>query len=296
MASTNASPKPRVNHKAGISIAALGVIALSFDAVLIRLAETSAINAAAWRSVFIGVALIVYLGVNGKVADFKKLKQFGWVALFACGVYGLNAALFVFAVSYTTVANTVIILCSTPFFAAIFSWLMLRETVDKMTWLTILVAIGGVVVVFLGAGSSSSLFGSALALILALTTGFLLTFLRRNGNFPRMPAVCVGAFLSAFLLLPFATPTNVDLASFGWLALTGCLLKPLASVCMLTATRYIPSPEVSIFLLLESLLAPIWAWFLLGEAVANNTLIGGAVVLLTVAVHSYWELNKEPAS
>lgn len=288
-----ASANPRVNHKTGISIAALGVLALSFDAVLIRLAETSAINAAAWRSVFIAASLICYLGIVGKVADFKKLKQFGWVALFACGIYGLNAALFVFAVSYTTVANTVVILCSTPFFAAIFSWLLLREAVDKMTWFTIAVAVGGVVMVFLGAGSSSSLLGSALALILSLTTGFLLAFLRRHASFPRIPAVCVGAFLSAVILLPFASPTSVDLTSLGWLALTGCLLKPLASVCMLTATRYIPAPEVSIFLLLESLLAPIWAWFLLGERIADNTIIGGAVVLLMVAVHSLWELKHE---
>lgn len=284
---------PRVDHIRGISIASLGVIALSFDAVFIRLAEASAATSAMWRGGFIALALALYLALSGNLQQFGKLKAFGWIALFICAIYGFNAALFVFAVSYTTVASTVIILCCTPFFAALFSWLMLREKVDKMTWATIIVAVLGVVLVFLGAQTASNLLGNSLALALSLATGFLLTLLRRHQNFPRMPAVAVGALLSAVILLPLSEPLSLSLSSLGWLALTGSVLKPLASVCMLSATRYIPSPEVSIFLLLESLLAPIWAWFILGESVSTATLIGGGVVLLMVALHCFWEIRKD---
>lgn len=293
MKSDNHTQKPRVNHKTGISFSCLGVIALSFDAVLIRLAEVSAPNAAFWRGGFIALALAVYLLSSKNLHQFAKLKKYGWAAFFVCCVYGFNAALFVFAVSYTTVANTVIILCSTPFFAALFSWLLLREKVDKMTWLTISVAVVGIVIVFMGANSSASLLGSSLALVLAFATGFLLSYLRRYPDLPRMPAVSVGALLSALILLPMATPSSLTPSSLTWLIVTGLFLKPVASVCMLIATRYIPSPEVSIFLLLETLMAPVWAWLLLGESVTAMTLAGGTTVLIMVAVHCWWEIKKE---
>lgn len=285
--------RPSVNHKAGISVALIGVIALSFDAVLIRLADASAQNAAFWRGCFITVALAAYLLFSRNLHQFSKLIGYRWPALFICCIYGFNSALFVFAVSYTTVANTVIILCCTPFFAAFFSWLLLSEKVDKMTWLTIGVAVLGVIFVFLGASTFASLLGSSFALLLAMATGFLFTFLRRYPHLPRMPAVALGALLSALLILPWAAPLSVTAASLGWLAITGCLLKPVASVCMLVATRFIPSPEVSIFLLLETLMAPIWAWLLLDESVSTVTLIGGVVVLLMVSLHCYWEVKKE---
>lgn len=287
------SKDPRVNHTIGISIASVGILALSFDAVVIRLAEVSAWDAAFWRGCFIALALIVYLLISKRLPEFPKLRKYGWAAIIVCCIYGFNTAIFVFSITYTTVANTVVILCSTPFFAALFSWLMLHERMDRMTWATITVAVIGVFIVFLGTGSLTNFFGNVFALILALSTGFLLTYLRHYPGLPRISAIALGALLSGLILLPLSTPLNPGAISITWLVLSGCLLKPLASVCMLTATRYIPSPEVSIFLLLESLLAPILAWFIIGEAIDDMTLIGGATVLLMVAIHSWWEISKE---
>lgn len=293
MTSQTNTGAPRVNHRAGISVALIGVTALSFDAVLIRLAEASAQDAAFWRGCFIALALAGYLLFSRNLNQFVELVHHKSSAFIACFIYGFNSALFVFAVSYTTIANTVIILCCTPFFAAFFSWLLLREKVDKMTWLTIGVAVLGVVVVFLGANSFTSLLGSSFALLLAMATGFLLTFLRRYPSLPRIPAVSLGALLAALTIVPWAAPFTLTTTSLTWLAITGGILKPIASVCMLTATRFIPSPEVSIFLLLETLLAPIWAWLLLDESVSALTLAGGSMVLLMVAVHCWWEIRKE---
>lgn len=287
------SPQPKVNHRAGISIASVGVIALSFDAVFIRLANVSPQEATFARGCFIFIALAGYLVVDGRRDQFVKLIKYRWVALFVCCIYGFNSAVFVFAVSYTTVANTVIILCCTPFFAAIFSWFLIHEKIDRMTWLTIGVAVAGVVIVFVGTEGPSSLLGNSLALVLALATGFLLSFLRRYPHLPRVPAIALGASLSSIILLPNVVPFGLTVTSLTWLAVTGLVLKPLASVCMLVATRYIPSPEVSIFLLLETLLAPIWAWLLLDESVSAMTLVGGTTVLAMVTIHCGWQINKE---
>lgn len=290
-----ANTAPRTDHSVGISIASIGVVALSFDAVLIRLAEVNVSTAAFWRACFIALALVVYLALRKRLSEFSVLGRYRWVAVLCCFIYGFNTSAFVFAVTYTGVSNTVVILCSTPFFSALFSWLMLGERLDRTTWFTIFVAVAGVFVVFFGASSSVSFLGNFLALTLAVSSGFLLTYLRRHPGLPRISAIASGALLSGLFMWPFMLAPDGYGAGFLWLILSGVFLKPLASVCMLTATRYIPSPEVSIFLLLETLLAPVWAWLLIDEAVTDATLAGGTVILFTVAAHSWWEIRKEKA-
>lgn len=290
-----AGKAPRKDHGVGIFIASTGVVALSFDAVLIRLAGISAGDAAFWRGCFIALALVAYLALRNQLSEFQTLGKYRSIALLCCLVYGFNTSVFVFAVNYTSVANTVLILCSTPFFAAVLSWVMLHEQLDKMTWFMIAVAVTGVFIVFLGANSATSLLGNCLALILALSTGFLLTYLRRYPRLPRISAIAVGALLSGLFMWPFMGGSGEYGTGFFWLVLSSILLKPLASVCMLSATRYIPSPEVSVFLLLETLLAPIWAWLFLDESITYTTVVGGAAILSTVAVHGWWEVRKEKA-
>lgn len=291
--SNSARSRRQTNYTRGFTIAASGIFILSFDAVLIRLANVSPWDAAFWRGCFITLALMIYMAATGEWRSFRKFQHYPWVALIVCLLYGLNTALFVFSVSYTKVANTLVILCCTPLVCAIFSWLLMREVMPRRVWWTIAAASIGVVIVFAGSLKMPSWRGDAIALLLAISTGFLLTVLRRYPDFPRVPAVALGAAISVPLLAPFSAPLAVSLTSMGWLVIMGLFQKPVASVCMLTATRYLPSPEVSLFLLVETLLAPTWVWLVLGETIPALTLIGGAIVFTAMALHSWYEINRE---
>ncbi len=281
------------NYTRGFAIAGFGIVTLSFDAVLIRLADVSPWDAAFWRGCLIALSLSVYLAVSGQWRSFRALLDIRWVTLTVCLLYGLNTALFVFSVSYTKVANTLIILCCTPLICALFSWLMLREVMPRRVLWTIAIATAGIIVVFAGSLKMPSWRGDAIAFLLAISTGFLLTLLRRYPDFPRVPAIALGALVSIPLLAPFSTPLAVPMTSLGWLAIMGLFQKPIASICMLTATRYLPSPEVSLFLLVETLLAPAWAWLVLGETVPPLTLAGGAIVFMAMTLHSWFEIKQE---
>ncbi|WP_339898313.1 DMT family transporter [uncultured Gilvimarinus sp.] len=285
--------KVSLDRRKGFFLAGVGVLALSFDATFLRLADTSAPNAAFWRGIFIFVALAIFGICSGRVHEWRTLWGFRAKAVLVSFLYGFNIALFVFSVTYTAIANTVVILCFTPFFAALFSWLMLREKIALNTWVTIFVAVAGVVLVFLGDTENSSLLGNALALVLSASTGFVFTLLRTLPDLPRIPAVAAGALISAIIMLPFAAPLFVATAGLGWLALMGLLQKPLASVFMLAATRYVASAEVSLFLVLESLLAPMWAWLFVNEVIPELTFWGGSVVIAVVLAHSIWQVKKQ---
>lgn len=208
-------------------------------------------------------------------------------------LFGIDTALFVFSVSNTTVANTVVILSSSPFFAALFSMVFLHERVRPATWLAITVAASGVVVVFAGGARIGSSLGDALALLLAVLMGAVLTVLRRFPDIGRVPVVCGSGAVAGLIAWPFAAPLSLGPQSWAALGVMGLLQMPLAMVLISTATRYLPSPEVSLFLLIETVLGPVWVWLAIGEQPPSLTVYGGAAVLAAVAGHSWHSLRRQ---
>lgn len=281
-----------IDHRQGITIAGIGVFVLSFDALLVRLAGTDPFNVAFWRGTLVCLSLLVFMYFSGRMREFRVYRAHGLAALVVTILYGINTALFVFSVSHTKVANTVVILSSSAFFAAFFSWLILREKVPLRTWVAILVALAGVIVVFAGSIGLTDWVGDLMALILAVLMGLTLTLLRRLPDMPKMPVVAMSGVVTALAALGFAEPLSLSQASYGWLAVMGLVQMPVASVMLMMATKFLPSPEVSLFLLIETVLGPIWVWLVLNENVPPLTLIGGTAILGAVFVHSWLALTR----
>src|SRR5699024_2949259 len=200
--------------------------------------------------------------------------------------------LFVVSVTTTLVANTVIILSSAPFFAALLSWLFLHERIAARTWIAIAAAMAGVVLIFGGSIGAGTLFGDACAVLTAICVGVSLTILRHYPGIDRISIICTSGLLAAIFMWPAAQPLSLPAVSYAALVVMGLLQMPLAMVLIATATRYLPSPEVALFLLVESVLSPIWVWLVVGEVPPSMTFIGGTVILLTIAAHAALGLRE----
>ncbi|WP_308443949.1 DMT family transporter [Spiribacter halobius] len=291
---TTAIPGTRpTDHARGMTIAFCGVLAISFDALLVRLADAGQWEVVFWRGWLIFAALAVVSVVRGEAVSLPASRRGRLAIAVAVLLMGGNTALFVLSVSNTAAANTVVILAAAPFFAALFSWLLLREAVRRRTWIAIVAAMTGVVVVCAGGLQVGTWLGDFYAVLLAICLGGALTLLRRYPGVGRIPVVCASGAVAGLLAWPFAEPLGLGLQSYAALGVMGLLQMPLAMVLMATATRYLPSPEVSLFLLLETVLGPVWVWLVLDEGIPLLTLYGGAVVLATVAIHSWLALRDE---
>ena len=282
---------PYASHRRGMAVAAAGVFVLSFDALLVRLAAADAWDVVFWRAWLICLSLAVV----------QLLRRRPWlppgrgprlVGLAAAVLLGIDMALFVLSVSHTRVANTVVILAASPLFAGIFTWLFLGERVRPRTWAAIAVATGGIAAVFGGSMGLGLWRGDLLALLLALFMGAVLTLLRAQPALERIPLVCLSGLVGGLLAWPLADPLSLGAPSYAVLALMGLVQMPLALVLIATATRYLPAPEVSLFMLIESVLGPLWVWAMLGEDPPRATFYGGAAVLGAVAVHSWLALGE----
>lgn len=284
---------PLVNHRQGISLAATGVVVLSFDALLVRLADTSAANVAFWRGTLMCASVLLFMFASGRRYQFGQYCAHGWAVVIVTLLYGLNSGLFVFSITHTRVANAVVILSSSALFAAFFSWLILRERIPIGTWMAIAVSIGGVVLVFSGSMGLSNWVGDLSSIVLAMVMGLTLTLVRRLPGLPRMPVVAFSGIVTALLAVGFSQPFSLSANTWGWLAIMGLIQMPVASVLLMMATRFLPSPEVSLFLLIETVLGPAWVWLVLDESVPARTLAGGTAILGAVFVHSWLALRNQ---
>lgn len=284
---------PSTDHRRGIRLAAGGVLVLSLDALLIRLANADPWVVAFWRGTLMLLALGT-LTLLSKQIPFCALLRHSWRPLLGLAtLYGINGTLFVLSVNHTSVANTVVILSSSAFFAAFFSWLLLRERVQRRTWAAIVAAIAGVLTVFAGSLGLDTWRGDLLALLLALSMGWMLSLMRCYPDLPRMLIIALSGLVMSAIAWPMTDSVVVPLPQFSWLALMGLVQIPLASVLIMSATRYLTSPEVSLFLLIETVFGPIWVWWVLHETVAPLTLVGGAIILVAITVHSWLALKQQ---
>ncbi len=279
-------------HTRGTAIVALGVLLLSFDALMVRLAGTSAWNVIFWRGVFIFVSLALYDGLIQRGAGFMAVRDRLRPALIAGFLAGVGLALFPLSIMQTTVANTVVILTTTPFFAALFTRLFLGEPVPGRTWVAICTVAVGVGWIFAGSLSAGGLIGDVLALCAAAWFGLNMTYLRKHPDIPRIPIVAMSGVVAAILALVPALPFQVPVAGLRFLAVSGLVQMPLAMVMISVGTRFLPPAEVTLLLLIETLLGPIWVWRILGEVPGIDTLLGGGLILLTLTAHSYATLRQ----
>lgn len=280
------------SRRQGFLLASTGVLVLSFDALLIRLVQAEATDIGVWRGTLVMLVTGLICFLRRRHIRWPDTRRLWLGALFASLLYGASSALFVFSVSHTQVANTVVILAGSPLFAAALSWLLFREPTPRRTLLSILVAIAGVMCVFYSSLGQPGQLGDLLALILAVVMAGALTLLRRMPELPRLPLVAGSGLVTAIICLPFSTPFALESGSYAWLCVMGLLQMPLASLLIFSSTRHLPAAEVSLFLLIETVLGPVWVWWILGESLPGPTLIGGTLIVGAIALNAIISLRK----
>lgn len=280
------------SHVKGLLITASGVLIISPDGLLTRLIETDHWTMMFWRALLVSFGMWLIISLLNPNRVWQQYRTVRGPGLLMVGAYSLGTISFVFAITHTSVANTLIILSSTPLFAALISRLLLHEKIQPRTMIAILMVAVGIGVIAAGSISEQNALLGDMAAILGsffLACGF--SFVRRFPHTSSFAAISCGGLLTALLVLPLASPLAVSQSDFGYLLLMGLYVVPVGSALMFVGPRYIPAAEVGLLLLLESILGPLWVWWALAEQPGINTLVGGAIVLSTLAVNTVWALK-----
>jgi len=284
------------NHAKGLLITASGVLIISPDGLLTRLIETDHWTMIFWRALLLSFGMWLMISLNNPNRVWQQYKTVRGPGLLMIAAYSLGTISFVFAITHTSVANTLIILSSTPLFAALISRVLLHEKIQPRTMVAILLVAVGIAVIAAGsAGGDSAMQNGLIGDLAAIVGSFFLacgfTFVRRFPRVSSFSAISCSGTLTALLILPLASPLAVSQADMGYLLIMGLYVVPIGTALMFIGPRYIPAAEVGLLLLLESILGPIWVWLVLAEQPGIYTLAGGAIVLSTLAINTVWSLR-----
>tara|TARA_Y100001935_G_C17179442_1_gene444356 strand:- start:157 stop:843 length:687 start_codon:yes stop_codon:yes gene_type:complete len=216
--------------------------------------------------------------------------KLGWLY---CFLIGSTSPAFVCAVENTSVANVVFIFAAMPIFAALFSYFMLGETIPARVKKTIVSVTLGLSLIAYGSteNETSNWIGDLFALYVCISYAAALTFIRKLKSISMLPAVPIAYLGSATILFFFTDPFagfEVNAALYfvhgGFIAIGTCFLA--------LGPRYISSPEASLLILLETILAPLLVWAILYEYPGIWSLVGGTIIVLTLLISNLYAFNK----
>lgn len=268
----------------GYLVTILGVVWISPDALMQRLIDGDAMSIVGWRGALSALTLSLYLYWRDGAAMVGRLWAGGWRLLVLAVLYAINSAAFVLAIDLSSVADVLVILAATPLCAAVLAWFILREVPDRRTSLAILIGAVGVLIAAVGGVSGGSPLGMAFAILTTVNLAAQFTMLRRWPQVDNVAAVYVGSFLMGGIGFGLGDPLAMQGMSLFWACMLGLFLTPIAFTLVTVGPRYIGAAEVSLLMLLETALGPLWVWMAMGEVPAPTALIGGVVIVGAIVV------------
>lgn len=297
MTAGDAAAGPRADasrdHLAGVFCAAAGAVAWSLGALFIRLIEVDAWTILFWRSLSIALGTLALLLLVNRGALIAALRSSGWGAVIAGLTMALSMMLYVNSITRTSVANSLILLSTNPFMAAMLAWAFLGERVPARTWAIMAVALAGMAAMVADSVGGGTWLGDVLAIGTAATFAVTMVVLRRFKHVDMTPQVMMAGLWATLLVLPLAAPMTASARDIALCVVMGIFSLGLGMVLFVRGLRSVSAAEAGLLSMLESILAPIWVWIALGEQPRPFALLGGVIVLGAVAAQAL--LGGKPA-
>ncbi|MEM7257658.1 MAG: DMT family transporter [Pseudomonadota bacterium] len=274
---------PNQTYVRGVVYAVLSGLFLSGAGLTVRYIE----QADAWqvlfyRSIAFFVTVCVFIALRRRgnpIHSFIALRPVDYLVSLslACGLIFYVLSLF-----NTSVANTVLMLSTGPFFAAMLGWLFLSEKVGRRTWTAMVVAVVGVAIMVSGGIGTADMLGFIFALLAVVSFAIMIVVMRAAGERDVIAATALAGLVAALISMPFMDNYVISMRDLALSSVMGSLQIGLGFILITLASRSVPAAQVPLLALTETALAPMWVWWLINEVPSTNTLIGGAVVLTAV--------------
>ena len=280
------------DQKKGTLIAFTAIMFITPDSLLIRLASLDSWNLIFYRGLIPFVVVFLGLLIIYKTKLIKEIINNGWHGFFYACTFTVTNIFFVISIENTNVANTLIMIALAPMLSAIISFFFLKESPDKKTWVAIIITTLSVVYIFYDALDAGDLLGNLFGLVCALGLAVGAVIIRSAKKISLVPSAMMGKLMVTLIALMFANHLKLENNDVVIIPLMCVMCVAIPFVLVTLAPRYITAAEVNLFFLLETILGPLWVWLVIKEQPSIETIIGGIVIIVTIAIHSTLALKK----
>lgn len=272
----------------GIIITVLGVLFLIPDSLLVRLITATPLAICFWRGLLGGSLLLIIYLIYGLLSKDNKRLDFTLKEILIILCIALSTICFVLSINYTTVANTLFLLSTAPFFSIFLSYFLLGEKIRLKDLCASLIALVGVFIISLGSQVSNNTLATSLGDLfgigIAIFTALVLTLARHGSSKLVIRSNAIGMYAVALFVLPFVKNFSVEQETILYLLILCLICVPIGSLLILTGPKYISASEVSLIILLQVIIAPILAWLILKEYPGLSSLVGGIFVISALLI------------
>ena len=276
----------------GSLLAFVAVILITPDSLFIRLSHIDTWGLLFYRGAIPFLIVLLGLLLVYKMNFFKLLFSIGYPGIIYIGTFTLTNITFIISIQNTNVANTLVMIATAPMISAVLGALFLKENPDKKTWIAIFVTFLAAVYIFYDSIQLGNFFGDIFGLITAtgLAIGAVVVRFAKDRNL--VPSAVIGKLCVAIFALFFVENFELIETDIFIVPLMCVLCVAIPFVLITIAPRFITAAEVNLFFLLETIIGPIWVWLIIKEQPSLETIQGGLVIIVAIAIHSYMSLKK----
>ena len=257
---------------------------LSFGGLLIKLVdEASTMQITSYRSITFSLVALIYILIKFKKQTPQAFIQIGSSGLLLVLILTLSNIFFVFGMSNTSVANAVFIMSTGPLWAAVASYFYLKKIIGTKTIIAILGSMIGIMIMFSQGLDSSRGLGNMIILGVPICFAAQLTIINKKSNIDFMPSTFLAGILIIVIGLFFIEEHTISSRDLFIVLFMGAFQVGLGFLLITVGSRYIPPHRAALYVLLEPILAPTWAWIGIGEKPPIIELVGGLIVFSFVA-------------
>jgi drug/metabolite transporter (DMT)-like permease len=268
----------------------LGAFCLSFGGLIVKSFEGATLwQILFWRQLFFVVLVSIFLLLTYKKKVFIALYESGLPGFFGGIILGCGFSAYVFAMYKTTVANTNFIIQTQAIFLAIFGYLFLKEKISKLTLISIILAITGIILMVGNSLSPGQLSGNLVAFIMPISFAVLIIIVRKYPNVDMVPLQLFAGIVAMLIGYFVSTKINISINDILLAFIAGFFQIGLGFIFITIGAKKTLSSMVGILMMTEAVFGPFWAWMFLEETPKFIVLIGGSIIIIAVLIQ-FWSL------
>ena len=280
------------DQQKGSLMAFVAVMFITPDSLFIRLSNVDTWGLVFYRGIIPFATVFVGMLFIYKSSFFKLLYGNSIYGVAYIIAFSITNIAFVLSIQNTNVANTLVMIALAPMLSAVFGAIFLKEQPDRNTLVAIAITFLSVLYIFYDSVKLGNIFGDVLGFITACGLAAGATIIRAGKSLNLVPSAVVGKLVVALVALFFIDTFELKDNDIYIIPAMCILCVAIPFVLVTLAPRYITGAEVNLFFLMETVLGPIWVWMVVKEQPSMETIQGGVVIILTIAVHSFLAIKK----
>jgi len=270
----------------------LGAVCLSFGGLIVKSFEGANLwQILFWRQFFFSVIVAIYLLFTYRKNFFKSFYNSGLPGFIGGIILAIGFAAYVFSMYTTTVANTNFIITTETIFLALFGYFFLKEKINLITFISIILGMSGVLIILgnsLSIQTSEQFLGNIVAFIMPISFAVLVVIIRKYPNVDMVPAQFTAGVTAGIIGFLVAGQLSISIHDLFLALMAGFFQIGFGFILITVGSQTTPAAVVGVMMLTESVFGPLWAWLFINEVPPIAVIIGGSIIIFSILFQSFF--------